>query len=278
MKKQLLFLALGITLLSSCTKTTNNNDILPTPTGTFEGFVKLYDEFGNPLPLDSINNKHYAGVKVSLDSTGYSTTADSNGKFVFKGIPANADYSFTFKKPLYGTYNIVNVPLLVTGNAPDLATTQIQNVPLYKVSTTQVLSLLTPTVNPPARGVPGSITLTASLNNSNITTTNQAMGAVVFFSVKKNVSSTNYDGVINLGTTNTTPANISNNTPFYPSSNPYYVPVGTTLYFIAYGYSGNTYDTYTNTIYGNGLGVVNGITVYPTLNATPSAIESAQTE
>jgi len=271
MKKQLLFLALGVTLLTSCTKTTNNT--LPTPTGTFEGYVTLYDEFGVLLPLDSINNKHYSGVKVSLDSTGYSTTADSNGKFVFKGIPANADYSFTFSKPLYGTYNIVNVPLLVTGNAPDLATTQLHGVTLYKVSTTQVLSL-TATVNPPARGGVGSVTLVTALNNSSTTGANQ-MGAMVFVSTKKNVSSTNYDAAINLGTTGTTPSNVT--TTITPSNYPYNIPVGSTLYFIAYGYSNNTYDTYINTIYyGNAYG--NGNTIYPTLNATPSAVQTVVTE
>ncbi len=278
MKKQFLFLALGLTLLCSCKKDTNNTEILPAPTGTLEGFVTLTDEFGVAIPY--VNDPNYSGVKVSLDSTGYSATTDSNGKYLLKGIPSNAFYNFTFSKAGYGSYNNRNFQFtLAGGNAPLLT---VNPTTLYKLSSTNVLSL-TAVSNPPVRNI-STITLTAALNNSNLGA-NNTMGALIFFSTKPNVSPTNYEGIIIPATVNASPSNVTTNinpANFYAYQSTltgvsqttvnYSFPVNTPLYFIAYGYSNGATSTYTTNSYIN---TIYGITVFPNLNATPSTIQSA---
>ena len=91
---KLFALCLVILLFSACKKTTTIEE-LPTPLQTVEGFVALYNEFGQALP-------NSAGATVSLDSTSFSAITDSAGKFVIKNVPAGS-YTVSYTKNGYGT-------------------------------------------------------------------------------------------------------------------------------------------------------------------------------
>ena len=329
MKKTLLFLALGLSLFTACTKKTT--DILPTPTATIEGWVTLHDEWGNVLPFDSINGKtsKYLGVKVSADSTSYSATTDSNGRWVIKGLPVSVGgtaYNFTFSKAGYGSYNITDVTISNTASTNPILVNSLQNINLYKKSsTTATVAIISPstpnkasrdttiTVGPgfafnPTNGdyqdytsatnytfaIPGSFKIGVTLNDSGASNTSPR-GAVIYFSTKKTVSSADYEGyfVASSGDFNTFGSPNTTYSPYFYTAKPSNVypyggysygipattgigslsltyPTGTTLYFIAYGYSTNNYNTnqYTNTLYGT--------PVFPDLG-TPSTVVSFTT-
>jgi len=94
MNKFLIFIGI-VLFLSSCKKTTTTEE-LPTPVQDVVGFVSLYDQYGD-------YQQNGAGVTVSLDSTSFSATTDSNGKFVLKNVPTGY-YTVTYSKSGYITY------------------------------------------------------------------------------------------------------------------------------------------------------------------------------
>ena len=297
MKKHLLFLAAGFLLLVSCKKEINNTttEVVPSnPAGILEGMVVLYDEFGNQL-------SNYSGAIVTLDSTSYTTTTDSTGKYILKNVPTNTYYNFTFSKAGYGSYHYPNYLFALTGgNAPvqtnisnnntnsNYYTNSTPRVGLYQISTSVIQAFTVAVSNSDT----SSLNITATVKNSNPAyTASDAIGVVVFVSSQKNVSSTNYEYTVpatlyNYGTnqvgvfagsgaainavgTYTFLASGSTYS-FTPSSSPYNYPVGTTLYFIAYGCSGNYQFNYLN--------IATGLTVFPSINSTASAIVSAVTK
>ena len=244
MKKKLLFLAFGILFLSSCKKETNTTTTEvspPNPTGTIEGFVALHDEFGNTL-------QSFAGVTVTLDSTSYSATTDSTGRYVLKNIPSNVSYNFTFNKKGFSSYHYKNFQFTVSGGSAPVSSINLSTnsnsttnvVDLYQPSTTSVKTLT-------AGVYPGYIYLTDTITNSNpvYNQSTEGIGFAVFISTQKNVSSTNYQYS---GTT--TPSSSTLGVITYtlqPAS--YNYPIGATLYFAVYGYSsvGGNINPYYNT-------------------------------
>ena len=94
MNKFLIFIGI-VLFLSSCKKTTTTEE-LPTPVQDVVGFVSLYDQYGD-------YQQNGAGVTVSLDSTSFSATTDTNGKFVLKNVPTGY-YSVSYSKSGYITY------------------------------------------------------------------------------------------------------------------------------------------------------------------------------
>ena len=279
MKKQLLFLALGILVLASCTTTNNNTtEVLPKPTGTMEGFVALYDEFGNAL-------KSSAGVAVTLDSTPYTATTDSTGKYVLKNIPINASYNFTFSKTGYVTWHYAGFQFLTGGTAPLLTNIGNSNslgtntgdypistiiLNLYPASHTTI-NALTATV------IPNYINFTATIaNSSSAYKPSSPIGVVIFASKLKNISPYNPQNQYIIYTTQSSsnPATATGSLYTYNAYGP-----GIKVYFIAYGYSGYMNN---NTNTGNFvLNSYNSLTtctqVYPYLTA-PLAVDSVVTQ
>lgn len=87
-----LLLLLGILTLS-CNKSSSNISY-----GQIRGVVRLVDDLNNP--------QTFAGMQITAENTGLSTTSDSTGKYILNGLK-NGIYNLVFSKPGYGTYILV---------------------------------------------------------------------------------------------------------------------------------------------------------------------------
>ena len=236
MKKILVTISL-VLLLFACTKNTYNTELLPTPSATIAGKVLLYDSSGNALT-------NLEGAAVSLDSTPYSATTDSTGKYVIKNIPAGL-YTFTFSKAGYSTHKVFNVNVL---GAKTTEPEPIQSLfmPSNVVANISQITLFN------GNGV-NMFNIGGSLVSQSVINVNTV---VVFVSASSSVSSANYTTSIVINDVKALGNSFGSF--FNPSL---YFSSGSTLYFTAYATSAKTFYTDPTT----------GKTVYEGLGA-PSAV------
>ncbi len=86
--------AFSITLLTNCTKTIieEREELY----ATIIGFIKINEELGEEY-------SSFEGVTVKIDSTEFSTTTDTEGRYEIKDIPTGI-YDISFKKEGIGDY------------------------------------------------------------------------------------------------------------------------------------------------------------------------------
>jgi hypothetical protein len=94
-----LAVTLAIYVFTSGCKTVSS----PGTTGSFAGVVMLADTSG------IIAN--FSGTTVSIDSTSFSTTSNSNGQWMIGGVP-EGQYNITASKPGFGTFHWYQQQLL----------------------------------------------------------------------------------------------------------------------------------------------------------------------
>jgi len=241
--KKLLYITLVTLLFSSCTKKTTTTDELPTPTQNLQGFVYLYNQFGQ-------YQQSYAGVTVSLDSTSYTATTDSTGAYTLKNVPAGY-YSITYSKPGYGTYKRSYFEYLA-----DKAN-QLTDVNLYQNSTSSITNLKLDSVvySPTNYG----IELTGTISSSASAT--QYANFILFVGTSPAVSPGNYAQVYTTSGFN----NISTsfNYLFTPYST---LSAGQTIYIVVYGIAATSNSYYVNPATGK--------YIYTSLGSTPSNVAS----
>jgi len=212
--KKIFLIAFSVLLLCSCKKTTTE-ELLPVPKTTVKGVVALFDSTGARVP-------NATGVTVSIDSTTFTTTTDSDGNYTINNV-AQGEYTITCSKTGYSTYKATNQFVLV-----EYSTTNIPPVYLYAPSIVTITNLtvqnsdssctISYTINPPSNFISEYVTF--------------------FISTSSTVSPSNYimpiSFVSSYGSTITTQV----------SSLYQYFPSGSTVYIVAYGsYSGIHYTS-----------------------------------
>jgi hypothetical protein len=206
--------------------------------GSLVGFVTLYDEFGVAVADKS-------GVTVTVD--GYlpalTATTNSAGKYQIDNLQAGT-YDLVFTKTGYATYKSLGFSF-VGGVKPRL---------FYATLAQQSNTLLTNLVG----SIFSTTTMTLSCTVAPAIPAGYYRIIRFYFGKTNTVSSTNY---ITTSATSSSTTSYSANRSFDKMN----YPTGTTLYVIAYGESNYTYG------YPD---LTTGLTIYTTINSTPSNIVS----
>ncbi len=91
----------ALLLFSACSKEQGpQGPSGPSLSGTFVGFVTLYDQYGDVMSNDS-------GVLVSVVGKSISATTNANGRYVLPGLTTGV-YDFTFTKAGYGSAKTIS--------------------------------------------------------------------------------------------------------------------------------------------------------------------------
>ncbi|WP_334055681.1 carboxypeptidase regulatory-like domain-containing protein [Polaribacter sp. P097] len=214
------YLVLTLAILVGFTSCGGSDDSMTNPitSGNISGSVNLYDE-----SVTQIDNN---GMTVKVEGTSISTTTDIDGKFTLTDVPFGT-YTLTYEKSGYGTFKRFDVDHnngnTFIADAPSLgqkSTTSVTNLSINSSSSFPVI--ITTTTNPVA---------------------NQADTRYIrfFFSTDANVSSENFDSVLETYPINDTPHNLNIS---QASLDALGFASGTTVYVKSYGESfwGNQYD------------------------------------
>jgi hypothetical protein len=236
MKKFALFTALVSLLAVSCKK--DNTPIPVITTGNMVGSVSLYNERNNQLPSS-------AGMTVSIDGTGFSTTTAANGSYQFANVP-NDVYALTFSKEGFGTYKLIGYSHTATGGVSSV----IPAKSLGQLSTTTVIGHFVNVFG-------DSVRVGANINPA--ASASERRGYRIFFSGTAPVSKDNYTFFTPVYSTANTPSVMFGKDEFIAKG---FAP-GSTVYFRFYG------DSFFSNEY---LDETNGKTVFPNLN--PSSFGS----
>jgi hypothetical protein len=207
--KQILTVATFVIFLvfNSCSK---EEQSVPGVTGTLEGTVTLYDEFGEAV-IDK------SGVTISIGGIfpPKSATTDIDGKYILENLPTGR-YVIIFSKSGYGDYKFNDYAFVGGGGS------QIRDCSITKKSTTFVTNLTLSELSGTA--------MTVNCTVSPEVPPDFFRGIRFFFGTSASVSSSNY-------ITNSFDASATN---LYSSSRTYdktKFPTGTILYVKAYGES-----------------------------------------
>jgi len=232
--KKIFLISLSVILFASCSKDSNTTELLPLPTGTIEGLVILHNSSGAIVT-------NSGGVLVSVDSTSFTATTDSTGKYVIKNVP-QGQYNITYSKAGYDTFKVINDNVLAA-TAPIVQL----NLWLYQPSSTTITNFAA------TENAPGYYFFSGQMAPQ---AANLQQTYMVFTSTSSAVSPTNY--LVNYSFSATTDSSFTTGLyTLYP-----YFPSGTTVYAVAY-------CTYSNTSFTN---PANGKTYYAGLSATPSNV------
>jgi hypothetical protein len=218
----------------------------PALTGTWSGFVHLYDEFGVPLKSDS-------GITVSALPTATISTTNDVGAYSFVNIPTGT-YSLQYYASTFGTYadleiqfvggGTVNLPVVNLGQHSIGVITGLAMTPNAAGDTI----LATGSITPPPPG--GSRYVRLFYSNANTVGSN-----VTLWSVTGPVFGHPY------GVSNGTFAIVVTGQDLQALRNAF--PSGTTVYVIAYG------ESYYENSYTDGD---TGRQVYPNVCAISSNV------
>ncbi len=230
--KRLFLLCQAIIFLNYCTSKKNTTvQEYPALPQNVEGFVFLCNEFGQ-------FQQNNSGVTVFLDSTSFTTTTDTVGKFTLQNVPAG-NYTITFTKSGYGTYKSSYSDYL-GGETYQLPTTS-----LYATPTTTVTGLS-------AQIVDSVVQVSGVLSPAGSET--QPRSALLFASLSPSVSPDNYTQAFIAYEDTGSSINFSPVLSSFSS--------GQMVYLVAYGASANSY--YKNPVTGK--------LVYPFVGSTASNV------
>lgn len=237
--------ALPISAVVGCSGSTGPAG--PSLTGSWEGTVALHDEFGAPLASDS-------GIVVTTSPLDISGASNSAGNFTLAGLKTG-DYTLTYAGAGFGTYLRPQLGF-VGGSTQDAGLSNLSQ------QSTGVITGLA--ITPAASG--DTLILTGS-----ITAPPGGVGRYfrVFYASAASVSSAvgNYvvtgpsTGAIGYRTASGTLRTVITNVDLQALRNAF--ASGSTVYAIAYG------DSYYENSYTD---PASGMTVYPNVSATPSAV------
>ena len=237
--KRLILLCLVIIFLNSCTKKSNTTvQEYPALPQNVEGFVFLHNEFGQ-------FQQSNAGVTVYLDSTSFTATTDTAGKFTLPNVPAG-NYTITYSKSGYGTYKSSYSDFL-GGETYQLPTTN-----LYAMPTTTVTGLAT---QPDTINNNSFIKVSGKLNPPGSVA--EPRNIILFAGSYASVSPNNYTQSVITTSYDTSFSIILNAYPYFSA--------GQTIYYVVYGISGSS--TYKDNATGK--------MVFSAMGATPSNVTSA---
>ena len=231
---------IGSIVLSSCGG--DDGDITqPTPTaGNISGEVNLYDE--GTTEIDG------SGMTIRLEGTSSSATTDASGNFVLTDVPFGS-YTLVFEKGGYGTFRSFDF------EHRSEITFVVPNPSLGQSSTTSITDL---TVSSDGTTVTVGATTDpeASIGNTRYVR--------FFFSTTSDVSSEDYDAVLETIQVQITPYNLNLTAASLEALG---FTSGQTVYVRAYGESfwSNQYDDPDL-----------GRTVFPNLNMTSAAAVSLE--
>lgn len=235
------YLIFVLTIIWSCSSSSDDNGGSNPSNGNINGSVSLFDE-GNT----QVDN---SGMTVSVEgSAAFQTTTDNSGNFSLTGIPFG-NYTLEFSKTGYGTYKVFNV----SHNSSN--TTISESPSLGQMSTTSVIDLTSGTSNNGSTIVLGATTDPAGSSGN-------TKYIQFFFASNSNVSSTNYDVVLDAISTQTNPYNLNLTSAALIALG---LESGQTVYVKCYGTSfwDNQYDD-------PGL----GRTIFPNLNSNSASAVS----
>lgn len=241
MKLTQLFLVLF--LVTGFTSCSDSEDSAPEPdpitSGNISGSVNLYDE-----GVTQIDN---AGMTVKLEGTSISVVTDDEGKFTLENVSFGT-YTLVYEKSGYGTFKRFDVE-------HNVENTFIPDAPSLGQRSTTVTTNLT---------VNSSSSFPVILGATTNPEGNQADTRYIryFFSTTPNVSSDNYENVLETFPVNITPYNLNLS---QASLDALGFASGTTVYVKCYGES----------FWGNNYNDPNlGREIFPNLNSTAATAVS----
>jgi hypothetical protein len=219
--------------MASCSDNGDSvTDPNPVTKGNIVGSVNLYDE--------GTNEVEGSGMTVILEGTSFSSTTNGDGEFTLNDVPFGT-YTVVYEKSGYGTFKKFNV-VHQGGN-----TFITQNPSLGQQSTTSITELNAGSSD----DFPVILSVTTDPEGS------QADSRYIrfFFSTNENVSSTNYEGVLDAFKVNITPYNLNLSIESLAALD---FPVGSTVYVKCYG------DSFWANNYTD---PVSGREIFPNLNS-----------
>jgi hypothetical protein len=194
----------------------------PNLSGTLEGYVDLFDQYGDLMTPAT-------GVHITIPTlTSVHDSTTSSGMFQIPNLTTGT-YELDFNKTGYGTTKVNSLNFTGGGTQYVQAHVQLTQVPSFTLTSIAV-GTSTVATNP-------AITVTVTPGSSDT----KARKAIVFFSNASTVSYTpgNYSGfqVVNIPATSTVvTTNIGASATLYPAG----ATSGSTLYLIAYPISYNS--------------------------------------
>lgn len=235
-KRTLISIAILIFLIiNSCSKGDQSG---LGPTGSLEGTVSVFDEFGTLLTDKS-------GVTITIDGIfpPLSATTDIDGKYKLDKLPTGR-YVIIFSKSGYADRKASDYPFIADESS------QILNSSISQVSNTLVTELILSPL--PSGGMTTSFTVSPEIP------ADLRRYVRFYFSNSASVSSTNYLSTFTVWTA----TSLFSDDVYFDDV---LFPIGTTLYVKAYG-ENNRYYGITN--------ITTGLMIYYTINPTGSNVES----
>lgn len=233
------FLILSVLVFAACSSNDDSNDNPPAPTsGDISGAVNLFDEGENPIDKSNMT--------VRIEGSSISATTNSNGQFTLSNVPFGT-VTLVYQKNGFGTFKKFDV------NHSDGNTFITETPSLGQKSTTSITDL------------------SVTNNGSDITVaaTTDPDGSIgntryirFFFSTQSNVSSENYEAVLETLPAQINPRNLNLNS---DSLDALGFSSGQTVYVKCYGESfwSNQYDEPNS-----------ATTIFPNLNPNSAAAVS----
>ncbi|WP_136481930.1 carboxypeptidase-like regulatory domain-containing protein [Cognatitamlana onchidii] len=223
----------------SCSDSNDNNPDPPKPTAAdISGTVNLYDE--------GINEIDNADMLVKVEGSSIAATTDAEGRFRLLNVPFG-DVTLVYEKTGYGTFKKYDIE----HNDGDTFITDSPS--LGQKSTTSITNLVVST---------GTGTVTVAATTDPVANIGNTRYIRYFFSTQSNVSSENFDAVLDAFPAQITPYNLNLNSDSFEALG---FESGQTVYVKCYGESfwSNQYeDPDLNT------------TVFPNVNANSAAAVS----
>jgi len=135
-KTSLIISIFALLLFSACSKEQGpQGPSGPSLSGTFVGFVTLYDQYGDVMSNDS-------GVLVSVVGKNISATTNANGRYILPGLTTGV-YDFTFTKVGYGSAKTISQNF-VGGDTQFLGTIKtMSQIPNFSVTGLSLLPVTT---------------------------------------------------------------------------------------------------------------------------------------
>ncbi len=216
----------------SCGDDDDDNTPITPISGSIRGTVSLYDE--GTVPVENF------AMFVTIEDSEYTGGTDEAGSFTLRSVPFGT-YTLVYEKEGYGTYKKFDVEHV------DQTTTLVENPSLGQLSSTTITDLSASTEN-------NVVTVGATMSPE-ATDTNRRF-IRYFFSTSSDVSSENYEAVLETSEAQTTPFNLNLTVEALEALG---FESGQTVYAKCYGESGfsNQYDDPDL-----------GRTVFPNLNMT----------
>lgn len=207
----------------SCISCSNEDENISQPitTGNITGYVNLYDE-----GVTKIDNSNMT-IKVEGITPAISATTEANGHFILSNVPYGT-HTLVYEKSGFGTFKKFNIEHPNAGSSTIIAETPS----LGQTSTTSITNLT----------VSSSSNFPVIIGATTNPEGNQANTRYIrfFFSTDPNVSSDNYESVLETFQVNISPYNLNLS---QASLDVLDFPSGTAIYVKCYGESfwGNNY-------------------------------------